>query len=215
MGRQRVRIRFCKSGRLRYIGHQDLVVVLERLFRRAAVPLAMSQGFHPKPKISSPSALALGIAGEDEVVDIEIREDAVVETSKLLDLLNRHSVDGLVFLQAETLDTESKKARLYSSLFVMVVPEDVRSKLSDGIRDLLAKETVMIEKPNGKTVDVRAGIVSLELSEPDGILSVELLANKSAQSGPEVGIKELLTAVGLENSLFRTVFPIRKKVRLV
>jgi radical SAM-linked protein len=190
-------------------------VVLERLFRRAAVPLAMSQGFHPKPKISSPSALALGIAGEDEVVDIEIREDAVVETSELLDLLNRHSVDGLAFLRAETLDTESTKARLYSSLFVMAVPEDVRSKLSDGIRDLLAKETVMIEKPNGKMVDVRAGIASLELSEPDGVLSVELLANKSAQSGPEVGIKELLTAVGLENSLFRTVFPIRKKVRLM
>ncbi|HBO42708.1 MAG TPA: hypothetical protein DD670_01970 [Planctomycetaceae bacterium] len=61
--RQRVRIRFSKQGDLRLIGHRDLVRVMERLFRRAELPLGMSQGFHPKPRMSFPTALALGIGG--------------------------------------------------------------------------------------------------------------------------------------------------------
>ena len=54
MVRQRVRIRFRKQGDLRLIGHRDLVRCLERLFRRAGLPLGMSEGFHPKPRMSFP-----------------------------------------------------------------------------------------------------------------------------------------------------------------
>ena len=61
--RQRVRIRFRKSGDLRLIGHRDLVRAWERAFRRAALPLGMSEGFHPKPRMSIPAALGLGIEG--------------------------------------------------------------------------------------------------------------------------------------------------------
>ena len=38
--RQRVRIRFCKQGDLRLMGHRDLARLLERLFRRAGLALA-------------------------------------------------------------------------------------------------------------------------------------------------------------------------------
>ncbi len=67
--RQKLRIRFRKTGDLRLISHRDLARAFERLFRRADLPLAMSQGFHPHARINFPSALALGIQGEDEVVE--------------------------------------------------------------------------------------------------------------------------------------------------
>ena len=214
MVRQRVRIRFSKSGILRYIGHQDLLVVLERLFRRAGVPLAMSQGFHPKPKISSPSALALGIAGEDEVLDLEMQEAVTVEPAALLESLNRHRVEGLAFLRADALGPESGKARLYSSLFVMTIPEEDRTGLAEKIEALLARQSFVVAKPNGKEVDVRPAVVALAFSETDHRLNVELLANKAAHNGPEVGIRELLHTLGLEDRLFRTIFPVRQTVRL-
>ena len=74
MVRQRVRIRFCKQGDLRLIGHRDLMRCLERLFRRAGLALGMSEGFHPKPRMTFPSALAVGIEGIDEVMEFELAE---------------------------------------------------------------------------------------------------------------------------------------------
>ncbi|MBC7337876.1 MAG: DUF2344 domain-containing protein, partial [Clostridia bacterium] len=91
--RQRVRIRFSKTGDLRFIGHHDLVRTLERLFRRAELPLAFSQGFHPKPKISFPLALALGLEGRNEVLELELTE--ALSTDEILARLQRATVPGL------------------------------------------------------------------------------------------------------------------------
>ena len=66
MIRQRARIRFRKEGDLRLIGHRDLVRAVERTLRRAGVQLSMSEGFHPKARLNFPSALSVGITGEDE-----------------------------------------------------------------------------------------------------------------------------------------------------
>ena len=92
MVRQRVRMRFCKQGDLRLIGHRDLMRCLERLFRRAGLPLAMSQGFHPKPRMTFPSALALGIEGVDEVLELELTESPPAE--ELLQRLTPHAPPG-------------------------------------------------------------------------------------------------------------------------
>ena len=56
----RVRLTFTKQGALRYTGHLDLHKILERSIRRAKLPLAYSQGYHPQPKINLAAALPLG-----------------------------------------------------------------------------------------------------------------------------------------------------------
>src|SRR5687768_4212376 len=76
MIRQRVRIRFRKEGDLRWISHRDLARAFERLFRRMGLRLSMSEGFHPKARMTFPSALALGIAAHDEVMELELAEPA-------------------------------------------------------------------------------------------------------------------------------------------
>src|SRR5271157_3319048 len=54
----KVRLRFAKQGDLRLVSHHDLLRCLERMLRRAQIPMASSQGFNPRPKITF--ALALG-----------------------------------------------------------------------------------------------------------------------------------------------------------
>ena len=70
----RLRITFSKSGALRYTGHLDLHSLWERTVRRAGLPLAYTQGFHPGPKIQLASALPLGFVGRAEIVDMWINE---------------------------------------------------------------------------------------------------------------------------------------------
>ena len=71
----RIRLTFSKQGALRYIGHLDLHTLWERAARRAGIPLAYSQGFHPQPKINLASALPLGFSSRTEVMDIWLNED--------------------------------------------------------------------------------------------------------------------------------------------
>ncbi len=73
--RQRVRIRFTKLDDLRWISHRDLIRLWERLLRRCGVALSMTEGFHPKPRLNFPSALAVGIAGADELLELDLAEE--------------------------------------------------------------------------------------------------------------------------------------------
>src|SRR5262245_66178950 len=82
--RKRVRIRFTKQDDLRWISHRDLVRVWERLFRRAGVAMSMTEGFHPKPRMNFPSALAVGIAGLEELVEVDLAEEHTAESLRAM-----------------------------------------------------------------------------------------------------------------------------------
>ncbi len=68
----RLRLVFGKHGPLRFLSHRDLLRILPRMFRRASVELAFSRGYNPIPRMTFGPALALGMAADEEVVDIDI-----------------------------------------------------------------------------------------------------------------------------------------------
>ena len=63
----KVRIRFRKSGDLRLVSHRDLMKCFERILRRAALPIHVSQGFHPMPRMVFGMPLALFPAMSDRL----------------------------------------------------------------------------------------------------------------------------------------------------
>src|SRR5512137_1345910 len=71
----RIRITFTKTGGLIYIGNLDLYTMWERAARRAGLPLAYSQGFHPQPKIHFAAPLPLGYSSRCEVLDMRLNEE--------------------------------------------------------------------------------------------------------------------------------------------
>ena len=210
MIRQRIRVRFSKQGRLKFVGHKDLLRTLESLFRRARLPLAMSCGFHPKVRMSFPSALALGYESIDEVLELEMNDSAEpVNTDALLADLNRYSLEGLTFLSARLLNEGEKKAHLVASTYQILIPPELREQTAERVERFLAETSVIVSKTNGKPVDVRSAVLQQAIGET-GELTVEL----QTQTGPEAGIKEVLVALGLEKELFITLFPKRTCCRL-
>src|SRR5512144_2117533 len=85
----RIRITFAKQGALRYTGHLDLHRLWERAARRAELPLAYSQGFHPQPKMNIAAALPLGFSSRCEVLDMRLEHEIPLEglREKLQDTL--------------------------------------------------------------------------------------------------------------------------------
>ena len=211
MSRQRIRIRYSKLGRLKFIGHKDLLRTLEVLFRRARLPLAMSNGFHPKVRMSFPCALPLGYESIDEVFDLELNDTAEpVNIDDFLTHMNRHSLEGLTFLSARLLEEGEKKVNLFSSVFRMTVPPELRQQTAERIVCFLSETSVIVSKKSGKPVDVRSAVLQLTLGDTTGELTVEL----QSQTGPEAGLKEVLAVLGLAEELFVTLFPQRTNCRL-
>ncbi len=69
-------MRYAKLGKVRFISHRDTARVWERALRRAGVPVASSEGFTPRPRLSFGLALPTGAESVAEYLDLELVEGA-------------------------------------------------------------------------------------------------------------------------------------------
>ena len=70
-----LRIRFTKTGKIRWTSHRDLARIWERVIRRAGLPVAYSQGFSPRPKVHFGLALSTGHESLAEYLDVDLDPD--------------------------------------------------------------------------------------------------------------------------------------------
>src|ERR1700761_2900055 len=128
MVRHRVRIRFRKEGDLRLIGHHDLARAWERTFRRAGLALRMSEGFRPKPRMVFASALAMGVVGADEVLDVELAEPRSAD--ELVSVLAARLPEGLAINSLDLLPEDAPKSRVEQVTFELEVPVERREAVA-------------------------------------------------------------------------------------
>ena len=74
------RIKYSKSGLIKFIGHLDTVRAFIRALRCSGLPLRFSEGFSPHPKVSFGPALPLGFSSDCEYLDVELTQKVSVET---------------------------------------------------------------------------------------------------------------------------------------
>ncbi|HUL58883.1 MAG TPA: TIGR03960 family B12-binding radical SAM protein [Anaeromyxobacteraceae bacterium] len=97
-----VRVRWAKTGRLVAVSHLEIMHALLRAIRRAGLPMAYSQGFHPKPRVSFGPALPVGVESRCEHMDLELV--GIQDAADVGARLGRELPDGLEVLSAEPLD---------------------------------------------------------------------------------------------------------------
>jgi len=189
MVQTRVRIRFSKQGDLRLISHRDLLRTFERLFRRAAIDVRQSEGFHPKPRMNFASPLALGIAGLDEVLEVDLVD--FISPDELLETLNRHTVPGLSFHAVEMLD-HTRKAQAHSLCYAAALPESDVEQIASSAAALMARPTCVVRREHDdRAVDIRPLIEDLRVEGT--VLQMKLLV--SDQIG--VRARDVLEELGL------------------
>ncbi len=91
-------ISFARLGSARYLSHLDTSRVVQRTFARAGVPIALSHGMRPKPRVSLPLPLPVGAAGASELAVVEVPED-VAATTGVLRALREASPPGVRLLR--------------------------------------------------------------------------------------------------------------------
>ncbi len=70
----RLRVRYVKQGRLKYLGHLEVIHTVEQIVRRAKLPYAVTQGFSPHMRIAYTSALPVGTSSTCEYYDVYLTE---------------------------------------------------------------------------------------------------------------------------------------------
>ena len=187
----RIRITFAKLGALRYTGHLDLHKLWERAARRAELPLAYSQGFHPQPKMNIAAALPLGFSSRCEVLDMRLEHDIQLDglREKLqgtlptgIQVTSVESVDE----RAPTLQTQVVSAEYEVSLAEAGFGSDVKRK----IESVLESESI-VRTRREKEYDLRPLIEELDLL--DGKIVMKLAAREGATGRPE----EVLDVLGI------------------
>ena len=190
----RARITFTKQGALRYTGHLDLHRLWERAMRRADLPIAYSQGFHPQPKMNLAAALPLGFSSLCEVLDVRLNEDIPVEEIGLrlkdnlpadIQVTAVESVDE----RAPALQTQVLSAEYHVQLTEPVDGSDLKRRVDE----VLGSESLPRER-RGKFYDLRPLIESLSVDTETESLQMLLTAREGATGRPE----EVLNVLGIE-----------------
>jgi len=193
----KVRLRFAKCGDLRLVSHHDIMRCLERMLRRARIPMALSQGFNPRPKITFALALGVGIEGRSEVVDLELSE--ACEPAELLRCLRSVAPPGFDWIDARPLPPAARPPRPRTVEYCMPVPADRRVAAERSLQSLLASPSWPFtrRRPNREsTFDLRPQLVHAELPV-EGPLRFRLLVSPDGSARPE----ELLEALALRDLL--------------
>jgi radical SAM-linked protein len=202
---QRLRIRFSKRGVLRWISHRDLARVWERLLRRAELSLAFSQGFHPKPKISFPSALPLGVEALEEVVELELLGHV-----SLADVQRRITEQAPEGLEVVSLQFVESKAKFLGGTYQFLMTEEVIDGVQQRIAAITQDGWVRVER-EGKLVECRVSDPLFHLSARGIELTFSLPA---ASEGAAIRPNDLLEQLGLGHLLADGTPVVRVKVHL-
>ena len=192
----RYQLRFAKTMDLVWIGHQDLMRVMERLIRRASIPVAHSQGFNPRPKLNFVQALGLGIEAYREVLEMELDESVPLEELKVR--LNEAAPPGLEFLSVIELTTR-RSAQASSLIYTLAIDIDQerREASSLAMEEFLNAPEHRVERcrdGNITSIDLRPLVNHLDWSE-NGHVRMSLKVTPSATARPE----EVLGVIGLKD----------------
>jgi radical SAM-linked protein len=188
------RLRFEKVGVLRLLSHHDLMRVLERMLRRAGLPFKSTAGFHPGPRVVFAQSLPLGVAGLDEVVELELTEPR--EAADVLAGLNAQAPAGLRFRRAAVvpMKTTAMPRRI---VYEFPLPPDRAAAAAAACGRLVAAAAVWVDRfrPSPKGLNIRPYLRAAGVR--DDVLSLDLWVTTTGTARAD----ELLRLIGVDDLL--------------
>jgi len=155
---------FRKGEEARYLSHLDLMSTLEFSLRRARLPLELSEGFNPRPRMSLVAPLPLGYVGEREILELSLSEH--FDLAEIASRLSATVPTGITIGDVIEVAPEGKSAasRLRSATYYVELAKPV-GDLRARIYELLDRYSLEIEEERDGTLrkrDLRPAILDLK-----------------------------------------------------
>lgn len=193
---QTLEIRFQKTGPGRFFGHLEMVNVFLRALQRARVPVAFTQGYHPKPRISFQDPLPIGMESLQETFYLTVIEP--MEPDRLLHRLEPELPEGLSVFGCAPAPPRSR--RHGDSRITYRVRLDDGELDSDALRRFWESPRWPVErkphKGRPRSVDLREAVESISLLDSRSF-RVTIRKRSGATVRPAVVLR---TVFGLEEA---------------
>lgn len=202
----KVRIKFTKTGYMKFVGHLDTMRYFQKAIRRAELPVAFSGGYSPHMIMSFAAPLGVGTTSLGEYFDMELTE--TVPTDEIEKRLNAVMVEGVTVCSAR--QVEDGKASTAMALvaaadyFVAFRPgKEPCGNWQDKLADFLAQKEITVTKKtkrSEKTVDIRPFIYQMKVC--DGGVFMQLASASSNYTKPELVMDTFVRWMGREPQEF-------------
>jgi radical SAM-linked protein len=196
---QRLRLRFSRGARLKYISHLDLIRLWHRAFRRAGLELAYSEGFNPHPRIHIAAPLPLGVTGESELMDVVFAKEYMPQSVGLS--VNAQLPPGIKIEQVMqvALTVSSLQGQVRRAIYRVEIPENdaSRQKIESLIAVLLSRESLpwaIQREEKVRNIDLRKQISDIwieEITSCSILLGMDLQCDSNGSGRPEQVVKAL------------------------
>ncbi len=167
----RVRVRFQKNGLMRFVGHLDMMRFFQKAIRRAKLPIAYTNGFHPHQIMSFALPLGIGVTSDGEYMDLEVLES--VPAQEAVNSLNAQMAQGVKILSWKEIPTSVKKAMaaVEAAEYLVHVKCEEKADWEKSVRFFYEKpDTIMITKTTKKgerLLDLKPLIYDFFVQEQD------------------------------------------------
>lgn len=166
---QRLRLRLGKLGEMALLGHLDLVRLLDRAVRRAALPIAFTGGYHPGPRISPANALMLGATSTGELIDFELTD--AIAPSEFQSRLQAQLPDEIPLYQTDEIPLSAPSATkgLAQAAYLIAVEAEDSADWQRWVQAVLAVDEIVQSQTtkSGKSrrVDLRSRLFELAVAD--------------------------------------------------
>ena len=199
-----IRMKFKKSGCMKFIGHLDIMRYFQKAIRRADIDIAYSEGFSPHMIMSFAAPLGVGLTSEGEYVDLQVYSCA--SSKAAVDALNSVMVDGMKVVSFKLLPENVKNAMASvaaADYFVNwregYAPEGWEEKFLA----FLQKEEMLIVKKTKRSeaeVDLKPMLYKAELR--DGGIFMQVACGSVNNLKPELVMEAFAKDAGMELAPF-------------
>lgn len=163
--------------------------LFERAVRRAEIPVKMSNGFNPRPRISFPLALPVGIKGINEKLELEVYE--WMQVSEIKSRLEKQLPKDIQIDSVELTSTQQKSSA--KDVTYTIKPKKGKLPCIEEINELLSKEVINTQRNGKKSLfDLRPSIVGITIDSQSIELNLKMTPKGMAR--PE----EVLSLLGLK-----------------
>lgn len=191
-------VKFARTGSLCYVSHLDLMRCVQRTFRRAALPLAYSQGFNPHPILSFAQALSVGMETRGDYLEVGFTEP--VEPKRVIEALNTHAPAGFTALAARSMEEGEKSpmARIVAAQYALHPSAPDAEAFAQGVERLLQQTEYIYEKrtkSGTKQQDMRPLIHSIVI---EGAHAHAIVSCGNANLAPQALVQAVCQLGGME-----------------
>jgi radical SAM-linked protein len=199
----RIRARFTKLGKVRFVSHRDLAQVWERALRRAELPVAYSGGFTSRPKVHFGLALSVGYESVAEYLDIDLDPGRLTEPfdpDRTAHRMSEALPAGMEVTAVAPIDSSapSLQEQVTSTAWTITLDGPPPVAVAARVAEVLAAgELVVTRQRKGQDVtdDIRPNLRALHTREPGDAGGTALLDAELGTRPRAVRPAELLVAL--------------------